>query len=108
MLQDVAALNLVDCNGNVCVPKQLVIKKDPSLIPNEITIAGLKLPLGGVMFKVYVVGEAIKVVRQFSLPDVCKRELPKHGGIFQFPRVSCAAASADDVDLDPVVAELPP
>ncbi|GAB4853401.1 Inositol-tetrakisphosphate 1-kinase 4 [Ancistrocladus abbreviatus] len=148
MLQDVAALSLTDCHGRVCVPKQLVIEKDPSSIPDEVTKSGLKLPLvakplfvdgsskshelflaydksslsnlepplvlqefvnhGGVMFKVYVIGETIKVVRRFSLPDVCKRELSKHGGVFQFPRVSCAAASADNVDLDPVVAELPP
>lgn len=63
---------------------------------------------GGVLFKVYIVGEAIKVVRRFSLPDVCKRELSRSEGVFRFPRVSCAAASADDADLDPGVAELPP
>lgn len=60
--------------------------------------------LGGVLFKVYIVGETIKVVRRFSLPDVCKRELSKNAGVFHFPRVSCAAASADDADLDPGVA----
>ncbi|XP_010691534.2 inositol-tetrakisphosphate 1-kinase 3 isoform X1 [Beta vulgaris subsp. vulgaris] len=148
MLEDVAALGLADSYGRVCVPKQLVIKKDPTLIPAEVAKAGLKLPLvakplfvdgsakshelflaydnvslsklepplvlqefvnhGGVMFKVYVIGNAIKVVRRFSLPDVCKRELSKHAGVFQFPRVSCAAASADEADLDPGVAELPP
>ncbi|XP_065881451.1 inositol-tetrakisphosphate 1-kinase 3 [Euphorbia lathyris] len=63
---------------------------------------------GGVMFKVYIVGETIKVVRRFSLPDVCKRELSKNAGVFRFPRVSCAAASADNADLDPGIAELPP
>ncbi|KAJ6928265.1 inositol-tetrakisphosphate 1-kinase 3 isoform X3 [Populus alba x Populus x berolinensis] len=63
---------------------------------------------GGVMFKVYIVGETIKVVRRFSLPDVCKRELSNIAGVFRFPRVSCAAASADNADLDPGVAELPP
>ncbi|KAL2945274.1 Inositol-tetrakisphosphate 1-kinase 3 [Bienertia sinuspersici] len=148
MLEDVAALNLSDSCGRVCVPKQLVVKKDPSLIPAEVAKAGLKLPLvakplfvdgsakahelflaydnvslsnlepplvlqefvnhGGVMFKVYVVGNAIKVVRRFSLPDVCKRELSKYAGVFQFPRVSGAAASAEEADLDPGVAELPP
>lgn len=148
MLEDVAALDLADSYGKVCVPKQLVINKDPMSIPAEVAKAGLKLPLvskplfvdgsakshelflaydnvslsklepplvlqefvnhGGVMFKVYVVGNAIKVVRRFSLPDVCKRELSKYAGVFQFPRVSCAAASADEADLDPGVAELPP
>ncbi|XP_027354150.1 inositol-tetrakisphosphate 1-kinase 3-like isoform X2 [Abrus precatorius] len=63
---------------------------------------------GGVLFKVYIVGDAIKVVRRFSLPDVSKWELSKDAGIYNFPRVSCAAASADDADLDPTVAELPP
>ncbi|KAL9244757.1 hypothetical protein vseg_018490 [Gypsophila vaccaria] len=148
MLEEVAALNLTDSCGRVCVPKQLVIKKDSSSIPGEVAKAGLKLPLvakplfvdgsakshklylaydnislsklepplvlqefvnhGGVMFKVYVVGDAIKVIRRFSLPDVCKRELSKYAGVFQFPRVSCAAANADEADLDPGVAELPP
>ena len=60
--------------------------------------------IGGVLFKVYIVGEAIKVVRRFSLPDVSKRELSTNAGVFRFPRVSCAAASADDADLDPGVA----
>ena len=61
------------------------------------------MDVGGVLFKVYIVGEAIKVVRRFSLPDVTKRELSKNAGVFRFPRVSCAAASADDADLDPCV-----
>ncbi|KDP44556.1 hypothetical protein JCGZ_16389 [Jatropha curcas] len=148
MLQDVADLNLSDCNGKVCIPRQMVINKDPSSIPHEVTKAGLKLPLvakplvvdgtakshelflaydqfslselepplvlqefvnhGGVLFKVYIVGEAIKVVRRFSLPNVSKRELEKVTGVFRFPRVSSAAASADDADLDPSVGELPP
>ncbi|KAI3460108.1 hypothetical protein Pfo_016771 [Paulownia fortunei] len=144
MLQDVADLNLSDPYGKVGVPKQLVIKKDPSSIPGAVNKAGLRLPIvakplvakshelslaydefslqklepplvlqefinhGGVLFKVYIVGEAIKVVRRFSLPDVSKRELSKNAGVFRFPRVSCAAASADEADLDPCVAELPP
>lgn len=56
------------------------------------------------LFKVYIVGEAIKVVRRFSLPDVSKRELSRSAGVYRFPRVSCAAASADEADLDPCVA----
>ncbi|CAD5327295.1 unnamed protein product [Arabidopsis thaliana] len=148
MLQCVADMNLSDSNGRVGVPKQLVIKKDASSIPEAVNNAGLRLPLvakplvadgsakshelslaydqhsllklepplvlqefvnhGGVLFKVYIVGEAIRVVRRFSLPDVSRRELPKSAGVFRFPRVSCAAASADDADLDPSIAELPP
>lgn len=60
--------------------------------------------VGGVLFKVYIVGEAIKVVRRFSLPDVSKRDLSRSVGVYRFPRVSCAAASADDADLDPCIA----
>ncbi|XP_007018385.2 PREDICTED: inositol-tetrakisphosphate 1-kinase 3 isoform X1 [Theobroma cacao] len=148
MLQCVADMNLSDSYGKVGVPRQLVIKRDASSIPDAVAKAGLTLPLvakplvadgsakshelslaydqyslqklepplvlqefvnhGGVLFKVYIVGEAIKVVRRFSLPDVTKRELSKNAGVFRFPRVSCAAASADDADLDPSVAELPP
>ncbi|XP_057972910.1 inositol-tetrakisphosphate 1-kinase 3-like isoform X1 [Malania oleifera] len=148
MLQEVADLNFSDSYGKVDVPRQLVIKRDASSIPDAVTKAGLILPLvakplvadgsakshelslaydqsslrklepplvlqefvnhGGVLFKVYIVGEAIKVVRRFSLPDVSDRELSRNAGVFQFPRVSCAAASADDADLDPCVAELPP
>lgn len=59
---------------------------------------------GGVLFKVYIVGEAVKVVRRFSLPDVNKCELLNNAGVFRFPRVSCAAANADDADLDPCIA----
>lgn len=62
------------------------------------------LIVGGVLFKIYIVGEAIKVVRRFSLPNISKRELEKLAGVFRFPRVSCAAASADDADLDPSIA----
>ncbi|XP_065000721.1 inositol-tetrakisphosphate 1-kinase 4-like isoform X1 [Musa acuminata AAA Group] len=144
MLQDVANLNLSDCYGKVGTPRQLVITKDPSSIPDAVSKARLTLPLvakplvvdgsakshelslaydefslskldpplvlqefvnhGGVLFKVYIVGEAIKVVRRFSLPDVSKRELLNNTGVFRFPRVSCAAASADDADLDPSIA----
>jgi inositol-1,3,4-trisphosphate 5/6-kinase/inositol-tetrakisphosphate 1-kinase len=63
---------------------------------------------GGVMFKVFVVGDVIKVMRRFSLPNVSNCEKAKVDGVFQFPRVSSAAASADNADLDPRVAELPP
>ncbi|KAK8518891.1 hypothetical protein V6N13_017843 [Hibiscus sabdariffa] len=63
---------------------------------------------GGILFKIYIVGDAIKVVRRFSLPNITKCQLAKVPGIFPFPRVSSAAASADDADLDPHIAELPP
>ena len=59
---------------------------------------------GGIVFKVYVVGEVVKVLRRFSLPDVTQEELVRYSGVYQFPRVSCAAASAEYADLDPAVA----
>jgi inositol-1,3,4-trisphosphate 5/6-kinase/inositol-tetrakisphosphate 1-kinase len=43
-------------------------------------------------------------VKRFSLPNVCKHELLDVDGLFRLPRVSCAAASADDADLDPNIA----
>ncbi|OMO73838.1 Inositol-tetrakisphosphate 1-kinase [Corchorus capsularis] len=148
MLQDVVDLNLSDFYGKVGVPRQMVITKDQLSIPDEVTKAGLKLPLvakplvvdgtskshelflaydqislselepplvlqefvnhGGVLFKIYIVGDAIKVVRRFSLPNVSKQELAKVSGVVPFPRVSSAAATADEADLDPGIAELPP
>ncbi|GAB2228309.1 hypothetical protein Droror1_Dr00010141 [Drosera rotundifolia] len=62
------------------------------------------LSLQSVLFKVFIVGEAIKVVKRFSLPDICKPEVSGNGGVFHFPRVSCVAALADDADLDPSIA----
>ncbi|XWS21342.1 hypothetical protein CRYUN_Cryun30bG0047300 [Craigia yunnanensis] len=53
-------------------------KLEPPLVLQEFVING------GVLFKVYVVGEAIKMVRRFSLPDVTKRELSKNVGVFGF------------------------
>ncbi|KAK8355368.1 hypothetical protein V6Z12_A05G284800 [Gossypium hirsutum] len=133
MLQCVADMNLFESYGKAGVPRQLVIKRDTSSIPDFVAEAGLRLPLvakpfvndgsekshelslayaqyslqklepplvlqvfvynGGVLFKVYIVGEAIKVLRRFSLPDVTIREL---------------STNVDDADLDPSVAELPP
>ncbi|KAI4298603.1 hypothetical protein L6164_032141 [Bauhinia variegata] len=148
MLQDVADLNLTDCHGKVGIPRQLIVTKDPSSVPYEVTKAGMKLPLvakplvvdgsakshelflaydenslselepplvlqefvnhGGLLFKIYIVGDTIKVVRRFSLPNISKCELSKVAGVFRFPRVSCAAASAEDADLDPRISEYPP
>jgi hypothetical protein len=55
---------------------------------------------GGVLFKVYVIGDAIKVVRRYSLPDLEEGEKVGYG-LKSFPRVSCAAATAEEADLDP-------
>jgi hypothetical protein len=45
MLQEVADLNLSNGYGEVCTPRQLVIMKDPSSIPDAVAKAGLTLPL---------------------------------------------------------------
>lgn len=74
---------------------------DPPLVLQEF------ISHGGVMFKVYIVGETIKVVRRKSLTNVDENDLCKKG-VIRFPRVSCAAASADEANLEPGVAELPP
>lgn len=89
----------------VCSCNQLVIYMlCYPLACHDCKITPCFLVEGGVLFKVYIVGEAIKVVRRFSLPDVSKREISKTAGVYPFPRVSCAAASADDADLEPDVA----
>ncbi|XP_062214727.1 inositol-tetrakisphosphate 1-kinase 3 isoform X4 [Phragmites australis] len=99
------------------VAKPLVAKShELSLAYDPSSLTKLEPPLvlqefvnhGGVMFKVYIVGDAIRVVRRFSLPNVDEGDLSNNAGVFRFPRVSCAAANADDADLDPCVAELPP
>uniref|UniRef100_A0A0E0KIG6 Inositol-tetrakisphosphate 1-kinase n=1 Tax=Oryza punctata TaxID=4537 RepID=A0A0E0KIG6_ORYPU len=99
------------------VAKPLVAKShELSLAYDPISLTKLEPPLvlqefvnhGGVLFKVYIVGDAIRVVRRFSLPNVDVGDLPNNAGVFRFPRVSCASANADDADLDPHVAELPP
>ncbi|PPD91388.1 hypothetical protein GOBAR_DD11680 [Gossypium barbadense] len=117
MLQCVADMNLFESY----VAKPFVNdgsekSHELSLAYDQYSLQKLEPPLvlqefvnhGGVLFKVFIVGEAIKVVRRFSLPDVTIRELSTNVGVYQFPRVSCAAACADDADLDPSVAELPP
>lgn len=99
------------------VAKPLFAKShELSLAYDECSLQKLEPPLvlqefvnhGGVLFKVYIVGDAIKVVRRFSLPDVSKRDLSRSSGVFRFPRVSSASQSADDADLDPCIGELPP
>ncbi|KAK4793780.1 hypothetical protein SAY86_024215 [Trapa natans] len=149
MLEDVAKLDLSDCNGKVGIPKHLIIEKDPQSIALAVEVAGLRFPLvakplvvdgsakshqlflaynqtslselepplvlqefvnhgSGLLFKIFVVGEAIKVVRRFSLPNISKQEVFKVDSIFRFPRVSSAAASAEEAELDPGITELPP
>ena len=58
---------------------------------------------GGILFKVYIVGETVRVVRRFSLPDVSDYDMENNEGIFPFPRVSCATNNAEDADIDPCI-----
>ena len=60
--------------------------------------------IGGILFKVYIVGETIQVVRRFSLPDFNTYDLGNNDGIFRFPRVSCATNNAEDADVDRCIA----
>ncbi|XP_050260299.1 inositol-tetrakisphosphate 1-kinase 3 isoform X2 [Quercus robur] len=138
MLQGVVDLNLSDCHGKVGVPRQIVVTKDPSSIPYEVTKAGLKLPLvakpllvdgTAKSHKLFVAydqlslaelepplvlqefvnhGESITVVRRFSLPNHGKRDLSKVAGMYPVPRISSYLSSAEDADLDPSIAEHPP
>ena len=57
---------------------------------------------GGVLFKVYIVGDNIKVARGFSLRDVDESASLSYG-VIPFLGVSSASASANDEDLDPHV-----
>eukprot|EP00245_Coleochaete_scutata_P002775 TRINITY_DN13873_c0_g1_i1.p1 TRINITY_DN13873_c0_g1~~TRINITY_DN13873_c0_g1_i1.p1 ORF type:complete len:346 (-),score=55.72 TRINITY_DN13873_c0_g1_i1:492-1529(-) len=131
MLKDVANLNLTSSEGQVGVPKQLVVEGDPASIRSCVAESGLKLPLvakplvsdgsakshdmslaldevclselrpplvlqefvnhGGVLFKLYVVGDAVKVVTRVSLPDV--REGEGGNGVISFARISSAESS---------------
>lgn len=59
---------------------------------------------GGILFKIFVIGETIQVVRRSSLPNITKNDMSKMTGVIKFPRVSSAASSVVDADLDPTIA----
>ncbi|XP_049931611.1 inositol-tetrakisphosphate 1-kinase 2-like [Nymphaea colorata] len=83
---------------------------------DHISLSKLEQPLvlqkfvnhGGVLFKVYVVGETFKVVGCFSLPDVENSEQSHNVGLVPLPRVSFTSASTVGAYLDPHVADLSP
>jgi inositol-1,3,4-trisphosphate 5/6-kinase/inositol-tetrakisphosphate 1-kinase len=77
--------------------KYCLTELDPPLVLQEF------VNHGGVLFKVYIVGDQIRVVRRFSLPDVQEGKDACSGAI-PFPRVSNAAATAEEADLDPQAA----
>lgn len=88
-----------------------------SLIFNADGLTKLKPPVvlqqfvnhGGVIFKVYVVGEYVKCVRRKSLPDVNEDELKRSEGPLSFSQISNMASSGEVGDsVDANMAELPP
>lgn len=50
---------------------------------------------GGVIFKVYVVGDHVKCVKRKSLPDVCEEKLERLEGSVSFSQVSNLASPED-------------
>ncbi|KAJ7558127.1 hypothetical protein O6H91_04G025400 [Diphasiastrum complanatum] len=90
-----------------------------SLVFHPEGLAKLKPPLviqefvnhGGVIFKVYVVGEHVKCVRRRSLPDVGEDEIPSCEAPLSFSQISNVTSSTESdipVDSDILQAELPP
>ncbi|GAB2209354.1 hypothetical protein Droror1_Dr00026565 [Drosera rotundifolia] len=67
-----------------------------SLVYDHEALGNLKPPIvlqefvnhGGVIFKVYVVGEYVKCVKRKSLPDVTEEEIGSLGGLLTFSQVS--------------------
>lgn len=72
-----------------------------SLVYNHGGLSNLKPPIvlqefvnhGGVIFKVYVVGEYVKCVKRKSLPDVSEEKLESLGGLVTFSQVSNLASN---------------
>jgi hypothetical protein len=56
------------------------------------------LSAGSILFKVYIVGDQIRVAQRFSLPDVQEGE-DICSGVIPFQRAS-TVATADEDDLD--------
>eukprot|EP00271_Cylindrocystis_brebissonii_P006191 TRINITY_DN18836_c0_g1_i1.p1 TRINITY_DN18836_c0_g1~~TRINITY_DN18836_c0_g1_i1.p1 ORF type:complete len:385 (-),score=45.03 TRINITY_DN18836_c0_g1_i1:1149-2303(-) len=54
---------------------------------------------GGVLFKAYVVGENVRVVKRLSLPDVKEGEL-RPNGLISFPRISSSHVAQTPLALD--------
>ncbi|GMH09206.1 hypothetical protein Nepgr_011046 [Nepenthes gracilis] len=72
-----------------------------SLVYSHERLSNLKPPIvlqefvnhGGVIFKVYVVGEYVKCVKRKSLPDVSEDKLESLGGLLTFSQVSNLASN---------------
>lgn len=74
------------------------------LVSNDAGLKGLKAPIvlqefvnhGGVVFKVYVVGECVVCVTRKSLPDILPEEVGKLDAVSSFSRISNSGVQGDD------------
>jgi hypothetical protein len=57
---------------------------------------------GGILFKVYVIGEEVNVVKRLSLPDMEDGKEGDDLGVRSFSRVSSAAASLNEAGFEAV------
>eukprot|EP00243_Klebsormidium_subtile_P003341 TRINITY_DN16707_c0_g1_i1.p1 TRINITY_DN16707_c0_g1~~TRINITY_DN16707_c0_g1_i1.p1 ORF type:complete len:413 (-),score=66.68 TRINITY_DN16707_c0_g1_i1:165-1403(-) len=90
-----------------------------ALAYDERSLATLEPPLvlqefvnhGGILFKVYVIGDEVNVVKRLSLPDMEEGNEGDDIGVRSFSRVSSAAASLNEAGFEAVsktAGELPP
>lgn len=87
-----------------------------ALVFNENGLKNLEPPLvlqdfvnhGGVIFKVYVVGNYVQCVKRNSLPDISEEEMEKLGDVMPFSQISNLHSSGykagvgDDVEMPPL------
>ncbi|CAK9309060.1 unnamed protein product [Citrullus colocynthis] len=74
------------------------------LVSNDSGFKGLNAPIvlqefvnhGGVVFKVYVVGECVVCVTRKSLPDIAPEEVKKLDAVSSFSQISNSGAQGDD------------
>ncbi|XP_038900568.1 inositol-tetrakisphosphate 1-kinase 1-like [Benincasa hispida] len=74
------------------------------LVSNDSGLKGLHAPIvlqefvnhGGVVFKVYVVGECVVCVTRKSLPDIAPEEVHKLDAVSSFSQISNSGAQGDD------------
>lgn len=60
------------------------------------------LAAGGILFKVYVIGDEVNVVKRLSLPDMEDGKEEDDIGVRSFSRVSSAAASLNEAGFEAV------
>ncbi|XP_074359739.1 inositol-tetrakisphosphate 1-kinase 2-like [Apium graveolens] len=89
---------------------------DMALVFNENGLKNIETPVvlqefvnhGGVIFKVYVVGNYVKCVKRSSLPDILEEEMGKLGDVMPFSQISnlnssgYKAGMGEDVEMPPL------